>query len=384
MLNKYEVNYIYYLGCVLTIFLLSGFYGFMPGKSFLLIDYYNSINFPEFWNQNSAFYTVLPFNTLICIAFKKISEHSTIAPIIIGVIVAVCAVLAISLSKFENPTAFKATVAILNIPFLLGIYTGNIAVLFTFACFILLPRVLLSEDRFCLRNRFPFVIICLSLFKINLIVLVFYIFYLRGRSLIDFLRVTLKLILVYFSIQLLSFYLVLFFDDTYSIHKILDGFISYTGDYIRGSAGFDYRCWVGALYNAFKSFGIDTIYALFIIVVSYILMALSFFTNEKRMSLIQSLFAFSLLVFYLNVSMTLYWYTFFVPFLLFFLRKGSDYIFEIIVLTILLLPVPIVSKYYTAYSTIIYFVTISSYFAYLQLSIRCKTKFKVDESNCCV
>jgi len=128
----------------LLLFGLSTYIGrlyFLPSWNFLLVDFYNSIDYPNFWDTNLPFYSILPFNTLICIIFKNLYSINKLFPLLIIVImISMTLIYIYNNLKFNSKLAryFYTILFLFLSPVSLAIFTGNIAIFKFLLLFLLL------------------------------------------------------------------------------------------------------------------------------------------------------------------------------------------------------------------------------------------------------
>lgn len=362
MLKSINLNKILVVNWILVL-LLSVYTGrlyFLPSLDFLLIDFIHSIDYPTFWDSNPPFYSILPFNTLICIIFKKLYSINKLLPFVIVVVTLVKAMFIIYDNlKFDNiVNKLLYTILFLFLsPVTLALYTGNIAIL-TIPIILLIITSIENKNIFLLYISVS-LLICL---KFNFLPLFLFINILLNKTKFkDIFNTLLIIIFLFLLFQIVTFQIVSFYDSQYRFEKIIQSFYAYRKDYIAGAAGVEFRYWFFSyffkLIKKFQDYKIEVfvIYAVFILGLIYSLFHIYF-----KSDLLIKLFLLIFIVLYFNLATTLYWYCILVPFLYLFLLK-NEYKLELILLIVLMTPKFLFIKNYPIYDSALVLIAVLFY-----------------------
>ena len=254
------------------------------------------------------------------------------------------------------------SILLLTIPVNLGIFLGNIAVLFGIITFFW-ARFLVNSNNTKL-SLSTLAMICI---KFNFAPLCIAPLIYETKNILS-LR-CLKLIFLYgisfLLMQTLCFFIIRFYYPDYSLNKIYLSFVDYKKVYIAGGSGFDLRCWLGSTYSILvNKFAFVSSTAFFLIASSYIYILSIGIILALYNSPITRCFVFILLVLYLNLSTSIYWYTILLPFYVYFIISPKKYLLEILLMTVLLFPKPVYGNEYFIYENLISYIAIMLYFSF--------------------
>lgn len=343
------------------IFFLCDYNKFFPNASFFLIDYRHSIDFPQYWDSNPPFYSILPVDTVICLIFKYLNLHHInflISFLFVQYFHAI-----FSFTKiFVQTRGLMCRVlflTLLSIPNLIGIYLGHFAVLGEIAVFYC--AIGLVQKRSALVFFSSLFIICLK-FNFMPLLLAPHLYQSKNIFRLDVVKTIALHLGLFILLQLACFYAVSYFYPDYTLQKILNSFGAYSSDYVQGVGGFEYRYWLGSLGKVVVyMFGFSYFSGYIVVAVSYIFFGLAAAVIYCRDSRLLITFVFVLFCLYLNLATTFYWYSLLLPFFVYFVSRRDCFGAEILLLSALLFPKPLLLEPYVVYDNFFTFLSISVY-----------------------
>ena len=352
---------IVYLIILQAIFFLCDYYKFFPNATFFLIDYWHSIDFPQFWDINPPFYSILPFDTVICLIFKYLNFHHLNFLVIFLLVPYFYAIFSYT-KIFVHPRGLMLRVlfiALLTIPNLMGIYLGHFAVLGTIAVFYCAIGAV--QKRSMMIFFASLFIVCL---KFNFMPLLLAPHLCQSKNIfrLDVVKTLALQVGLFILIQLACFYVVSYSYPGYTLQKIVNSFAAYSTDYVQGVGGFGFRYWLGSLSKVVVYlFGFSYFGGQIFVVFSYIFFGVAAAFIYLHSSRLVVAFVFVLLCLYLNLATTFYWYSLLLPFFIYFVSRRKGFGVETLLLATLLFPKPLLIESYIVYDNFFTFLSISIY-----------------------
>lgn len=356
-----SVSLLAYVAILQLIFFYVGYYKFFPGASLFLIDYRHAIDFPDYWNKDVPYYSILPFDTLICIIFKYINSLGMNYLLLLIGLAYIHSAYCFSRLFSNNTSALLRAilVVVLASPNLIGVFTGHFAVLYTIAVYYCGAAIV--KNKGVVIYILSLVIVCLK-FNFMPLLLAPHLYQSRNIFRLSVIKVIFSQILLFLLVQTLCFYVISYFFPEYSLQKILSAFTAYKNDYVQGLGGFDFRYWLGSLGKTMTYlFGLSPERGFLVVVCSYLFFSVAGVILCFKKSRVLSTFIFILLVLYLNLATTYYWYTILLPFLVYFVLRCRHFQLEIFLLMIVLFPKPMFFDNYTVHDNFVVYLTIFSY-----------------------
>ena len=342
-------------------FFLADYYKFFPNASFFLIDYRHSIDFPEFWDTNPPFYSILPFDTVICLIFKHLNLYNLNLFILFLIVPYFYAMFSfIKIFVHERGLMSRLLLlSLLSIPNLMGIYLGHFAVLGSIAAFYCAIGIV--QKRQALIFFASLFIVCLK-FNFMPLLLAPHLYQSKNIFRLDIVKTIARQVGLFILIQLVCFYAVSYFYPDYTLQKILNSFGAYSADYVQGIGGFEFRYWLGSLSKVVVYlFGFSYFGGQALVAVSYIFFGFAAAVIYLRESRLIVTFVFVLLCLYLNLATTFYWYSLLLPFFIYFISRREGFGAEALLLATLLFPKPMLLESYVVSDNFFTFLAISIY-----------------------
>ena len=343
------------------IFFFTDYYKFFPNASFFLIDYRHSVDFPQFWDTNPPFYSILPFDTIICLIFKYLNLNHLNFLIIFLIVPYFHAIFSftkifVSVRSLITRVLF---LTLLSLPNLIGIYLGHFAVLGSIVVFYCAIGVV--KNRQTLVFFASLFIVCLK-FNFLPLLLAPHLYKSKNIFRLDVVKAITLQFGLFMLLQVMCFYVVSFFYPDYTLQKILNSFGAYRADYVQGMAGFEFRYWLGSMSKiVVYMFGFSYFSGQIFVAISYIFFGIAAALMYVRSSRPIVAFVFVLLCLYLNLATTFYWYSLLLPFFIYFVSRREDFVSETLLLVTLLFPKPMLIESYILYDNFFTFLSISIY-----------------------
>lgn len=343
------------------IFFLADYYKFFPNPSFFLIDYRHSIDFPQFWDTDPPFYSILPFDTVICLIFKYLSLHHLnflILFLLVPYFHAIFCFTKIFVQKWDLLSRV-ILLSLLSMPNLIGIYVGHFAVLAAIAAFYCAAGVVQKKGALVFLSLL--FIVCLK-FNFMPILLAPHLYQSKNIFRLDVVKTIALQVGLFIFLQLACFYVVSHFYPDYTLQKILNSFGAYSSDYIQGVGGFEFRYWLGSFSKVFVyMFDFSYLSGYIFVAASYVFFGLAAAVIYLRESRVILTFVFVLLCLYLNLATSIYWYSLLLPFFVYFVSCRDGFRAEVLLLAALLFPKPALIESYLLYDNFFTFIWISFY-----------------------
>jgi hypothetical protein len=343
------------------IFFFADYYKFFPNASFFLIDYRHSVDFPQFWDTNPPFYSILPFDTVICLIFKYLNLNHLNFLIIFLIVPYFHAVFSFTRIFVDAWSLILSLLflTLLSLPNLIGIYLGHFAILGEIAVFYCAIGIV--QKRNTLSFLASLFIVCLK-FNFMPLLLAPHLYQSKNIFRLDVIKTIALQFGLFMLLQVVCFYIVSYFYPDYTLQKILNSFGAYSADYVQGIGGFEFRCWLGSLSKiVVYMFGFSYYGGHIFVAGSYIFFGLAAAAIYWRGGRLIITFVFVLLCLYLNLATTFYWYSLLLPFFIYFFSRREGFGAEALLLATLLFPKPVLIESYILYDNFFTFLSISIY-----------------------